>query len=303
MKELTHHIENNILRVAATTLGAELLSVQKLLSDGTPVDLLWIGDEKYWKGRAPILFPIVGRVKNGVYRYRGKTYSIDCPHGFLQSARFTREETSNASRMAFTVESNETTLSQYPFPFRFRVEYSLHKNTLRVGFDIANTGAEPMPFSLGYHPGFPVPMEPSEKFEDCSLRFENDETPLQLLLDGVWMSGKSAPFPLVGHRTIPLQHNLFANDAIILDSVQKKIVSLCNSHHEPYLTLDYSDFRSLALWQPPEREPPFLCLESWNGLPDETNVDVADILLKPGMILLAPGQCYTAALSLQFHYP
>ena len=299
--ETVNIINNNVLRVVATPLGAELLSVQKLLPDEQSVEYLWNGREQYWTGRAPTLFPIVGRVKNGVHHSHGKTYAIDCPHGFLQFAHHTREETGSASRMAFTVESNDATLGQYPFPFRFRVEYSLHESTLRVAFEVLNIGTETMPFSLGYHPGFFVPMEPSEKFEDCSIRFADDETPQQLLLDGVWMSGQSRSFPLESSRYLPLRRDLFVNDAIILDGVQNKTVSLCHSRGEPYLTLDYSDFRYLAVWQPPHGEPPFLCLETWNGLPDEAQVDITDLLLKPKMTLLPPGERYTAALSFLFH--
>jgi len=303
MTDIPCLIENDVLRVACSPLGAELVSVQKLLPNGKPMDVLWNGDETYWKGHAPILFPIVGRVKNGVYRYRDKVYAIHCPHGFLQSARFTREEIGDAHRMAFVFESNNTTLIQYPFPFRFRVEYSLHENMLRIAFNIHNTGTETMPFSLGFHPGFYVPIEPTERFEDCTLRFENEETPQQLLLDDVWMSGQSAPFALADRRMLPLRRDLFANDAVILDSVQKRIVSLCNLRNEPYLTLDYSGFRYLALWQPPRGESPFLCLETWNGLPDEAKIDSIDILFKPEMILLNSGEHYTANLSFLFHYP
>ena len=301
MTDFPHIIDNGILRAAISAVGAELMSVQKLFPNKKPVEYLWNGDKKHWSGRSPILFPVVGRVKNGSYRYRDKTYSIHCPHGFLQSVQFIPEDTNDAERAAFVFISNETTLEQYPFPFRFRVEYLLQENGLLVTFDVHNAGTETMPFSLGFHPGFFVPLDSSERFEDCSIRFQSDETPQQLLLDGVWMSGQSIPYPLEGKRNIPLRRELFTKDAIILDAVQKKSVSICNARSEPYLTLDYSNFRYLLLWQPPKGTPPFLCLEAWNGLPDKATVDVTDIMTKPEMILLAPGQCYAANLALAIH--
>ena len=293
-------IGNGVLCAAASSYGAALTSIQKKNPNGQTVELLWNGDEKHWKDRSPVLFPIVGRVKNGVYRYKDHIYSIESPHGFLQSTHFTKKETGEPHRMTFVLESNETTLGYYPFPFRFRTEYSLDGNTLRMAFDVHNTGTETMPFALGSHPGFFMPLDPSERFEDCSIRFEEDETPQHLLGDGVWMSDKSVPFPLKDRRVIPLQRSLFANDAVILDSVRKKTVSFCNSHGEPYVTMDYSEFRYLALWQPANDEPPFICLEAWNGLPDRSDVDVTDIMLKPEMSLLAPGQHYSASLSFLF---
>ena len=172
-------IENGVLRVVAAPLGAELISIQKITSTGKPVDILWNGNAKHWKGRAPILFPIVGCVKNGVYRHHGKIYNIEIPHGFLQSVRLIGDGKAGSRRMAFIFESNDTTLRQYPFPFRFGVEYSLHENTLRIVFDIVNTGTDTMLFSLGFHPGFYVPLDSSERFDDCSLRFEAEETPLR----------------------------------------------------------------------------------------------------------------------------
>jgi len=297
----TTAIDNDILRVAASSLGAEMISVQKTSPEGNPVEYLWNGDAKHWNGRAPILFPIVGRVKNGVYRYRDKIYEIEIPHGFFQSARLVRDGNVNPHRMAFVLESNGETLRQYPFPFRFRVEYSLHENTLQVAFDIANTGTDTMSFSLGFHPGFYVPFESTGRFDDCSLRFEAGETPQRLLLNGVFMSGQSVPFPLEDRRVIPLSRNLFADDAVILDNVQKRIVSLCHPGNEPYLTVDYTDYRYLAIWQPPKDLPPFLCLETWNGLPDDTAVEIADLASRPGMISLSPGKHYKATVSLLFH--
>jgi len=296
----TFEITNDSLRVVAASPGAELISIQKISSGEKTVDYLWNGDVKHWNQRAPILFPIVGRVKNGVYRYHDKIYSIDCPHGFLQSAPMIDESANGTDRLAFVFESNDATLRQYPFPFRFHAGYSLHESMLKAVFAVINTGTETMPFSLGFHPGFYVPIGSDEGFEDCSIRFEEKETPRQLLLDGVWMAEQSTPFPLEAGRTLRLRHDFFANDAVILDSVQKRIVSLCHSGNKPYLTVDYSDFRYLALWQPPYGKPPFLCLEAWNGLPDETSVDIADITRKPGMMTLAPGERYTATVSFFF---
>ena len=42
------------------TLGAQLVSYQDVVN----TEYLWQGDPAYWKGQAPILFPIVGALRN-----------------------------------------------------------------------------------------------------------------------------------------------------------------------------------------------------------------------------------------------
>ena len=60
-------IKNKLLSVTVNTLGAELQSINY---EGK--ELLWQGDQSIWGDRSPLLFPIVGRLKNDELKYAVK---------------------------------------------------------------------------------------------------------------------------------------------------------------------------------------------------------------------------------------
>ena len=192
-------------------------------------------------------------------------------------------------RIVFQTESTPETMRQYPFAFRFSVEYALVDAALLILFQIGNTGDRPMPFSLGTHPGFRVPLSDGKRFEDYSLRFEREEYPYQVELDGVYLAEKTSMFALSSNRIIPLRHRLFDQEAIILGGIQKKSVSLIDPNGTVRWSLGFADFDYLTLWQPPQTNAPFICLECWNGLPDPACAGTNALGRKPGMRTLAPG--------------
>ncbi|MDR1959641.1 MAG: aldose 1-epimerase family protein [Planctomycetaceae bacterium] len=283
-RETVSQLANESLRVVVSSQGAEMLSLSDVRSG---VGFLWQGDARYWNARSPILFPIVGRVQQGAYLHRGRRYAIHSPHGFTQYSAF-RLEYSEPDRLRFLLESSEETLKQYPFPFRLRVEYILRDQSLQLRFRIENTGAEEMPFSLGIHPGFRVPIENEERFEDYSLQFADAEDPRQILLDGVFLSGKQRPFPLKNQTTLPLERRVFDNDGVILSGIRRKTVSLLDPGGRKRWSLSFEDFDCLALWQPKNTDAPFVSLEPWNGLPDLSGHDSGEITCKPGIRTLSP---------------
>ena len=69
-------------RVEISPLGAELQSVS-----AGGVQKLWSGDKRVWSGRAPILFPFCGGLKNDGYFYNGARYDMP-KHGFARKAFF-----------------------------------------------------------------------------------------------------------------------------------------------------------------------------------------------------------------------
>ena len=73
-------IENEFLTVDVNENGAELWSIK---SKKTGIEYLWQGNAEYWKGRAPILFPICGRLFEGKYFYDGKEYAMPI-HGIAK---------------------------------------------------------------------------------------------------------------------------------------------------------------------------------------------------------------------------
>src|SRR3954451_24854574 len=150
---MIHSLQNNILSIAVTTKGAEL---QSIIHKDFGLENMWSGDPKFWGKKSPVLFPIVGGLKNNSYQYKGKSYQLN-RHGFARDMEFEITE-QDEEGITFTLNSNEETFAKYPFQFSFSVGYKLDNNRLNVTYAVRNIGNEEMLFSVGGHPAFKVPL-------------------------------------------------------------------------------------------------------------------------------------------------
>ena len=141
-------IKNDFLTIKIDSFGAELRSI--LDSDGT--ERLWQGDEKWWDGYAPHLFPICGCMYEGRYLYNGKSYDIR-NHGFAKRSLFTIE-TLEKDKVVYLLVSNDETKAVYPFDFEFRVTYTLNRNALAVTYTVDNKTDGDIYFSIGSHEAY-----------------------------------------------------------------------------------------------------------------------------------------------------
>ena len=145
-------LNNEKLCVRVSSLGAELRSVRG--ADGT--EYLWQGDERFWRGRATNIFPYVGRLTEDSYLWRGARYKMG-RHGFARGSEFTAEAATD-TRLILSLRAGEATRESYPFDFKFSLIYELSGDTLRQTYCVENRGEGDMPFGLGGHPGFNVPL-------------------------------------------------------------------------------------------------------------------------------------------------
>ncbi|MBQ7380665.1 MAG: aldose 1-epimerase family protein, partial [Clostridia bacterium] len=164
---MNYIIENSAIRVEISDLGAELMSI---VGKKTGFEYLWQGDAEYWSSRASVLFPICGRLTEGKYTYRGKTYEMVL-HGFARKQVFTVVE-QKADAITFELRPNEASREAYPFDFIFRVIYTLDGASVRTTLAVENPGKENLPFSVGGHPGFNIPFVEGESFEDYYMEFK-----------------------------------------------------------------------------------------------------------------------------------
>lgn len=282
---MLHTIHNDVMTVTIDELGAQLMSITA--ADGT--EYLWNGDPAYWTGRAPNLFPYVGRLTNDRYAYGGKEYEMT-RHGFAKRAAFAPADQGGENltlRITDTPESRES----YPFSFRFDVSYVLEGDTLVVVYAVENRGHETMYFGIGGHPGFRVPLEEGKGFEDYRLTFAQPSQPCRVLLsDNYMLSGHDAPYPLEDGTTLPLRHSLFDDDAIILKNFERTM-TLSAGEGTHGLTLSCPQMRYLGIWHQPKTDAPYVCLEPWASLPSRQDV-VEDLTQQNDLISLEPGQRY-----------
>ena len=248
-------IKNEHLTATVSTLGAELQS----LCDKDGKEYIWQGDPAVWSGRAPILFPICGGLKNNRYTLGGKEYELS-KHGFAKRSEFTLVRTDGKSAV-FSLRESEETLRSYPFRFEFLVSFTLVDEALCVGFKVNNLSDETMYFSCGAHEGFSLP----DGIDGARVIFEKPEQHKNYkvtegLLDTVYENLGN------GSDTLTLKRELFAVDAVVLPEIVSRSLTLVSADSSRKIKVEFPDFEHLLIWQVCGAD--YICIEPWSGLPD-----------------------------------
>ena len=278
-------IQSEALKVTVSSRGAELQSI--LGRDGT--EYLWQGDPRYWTSRAPNIFPYVARLTEGKYIYRGREYGFG-NHGLTRYADLSLTE-SSASAANFRFDSDAETLKQYPFPFRYEIRYEAQGPRLLIRTTVRNTGEDRMFFAVGGHPGFRVPLEEGLSFEDYCLEFDETAHPDRIFLaDSGAVTLQRERFALDQGRRIPLRHDLFDHDAIVLHHAART-VTICSDRGKRRLRVSYPDFRYVGFWHKPRTDASYVCVEPWTSLPSREGV-VEHLALQSDLLHLDPGESW-----------
>jgi galactose mutarotase-like enzyme len=254
-----YQITNGIISIAVHGKGAELSSLKKGDSE-----YLWNADPSVWSRSAPQLFPIVGTLVNNEYRCDGRMYHMT-RHGFARDKIFEVTKQTDKS-IRFTLRDTPETMTLYPFPFIFDIEYILTGSTLTYTWRVTNTGKKIMHFSVGGHPAFMCPLS-SGSFADCALKFSGripvkEITCGTLNADGLLQ--KRTDHYMLDDGILNITEDMFSHDALILENSGIHAVSLLDVDKKEYLRVDF-DTDIFGLWSPQDKKAPFLCIEPWYG--------------------------------------
>ena len=282
---MLYTIKNDYLTVTAAEKGAELQSI--IGKDGT--EYLWQGDPAYWADRALNIFPYVARLKDGKYYLDGQQYEMEI-HGLAPYCDFTLVSNSG-ERMVLELRDNEDTYRHYPRRFVFRVIYALRERRLEVTYEVENRDERTMYFGLGGHPGFNVPLSAGKKFEDYRLRFSGPCEPKRIIFGSdCLVTGERTAYPLQEGQMIPLTHDLFDEDAIVLCDVSNG-VTLASDGDPRSVTVTYPGMRYLGVWHWPKRDAPYVCIEPWCSLPASAD-GITVLEEQKDLIALPAGESY-----------
>lgn len=288
---MEYSIQNEQLRVTVSPRGAELQSIQ----DADGLEYLWQGDPAFWGGRAPNLFPYVGRLTEKSYFYQDQMYHMPI-HGFAPGADFRAAQTSPQA-VTLTLSASPETLAQYPFHFQYDVVYALEGRRLTVTYRVTNQDQARMYFGLGGHPGINVPLERGMGFEDYYLEFETPCDPMRVDFSAdCFVTGGETPFQLENRQILRLRHDLFDDDAVVLKQTARK-VTLRSAHGQRFVTMAFPDQPIFGIWHMPRREAPYVCLEPWSSLPSRKG-RIEQLEEQPDLLSLEPGSVYQTAWSL-----
>ena len=270
---------------AVDTKGGELVSFR----DEAGTEYIWGGDPAYWAGRNPILFPIVGSLKNGQVDIGGQTYEMN-RHGFARGSNFTLAE-QGEDFAVLELRDSPDTLARYPFPFLLRVRHQLLADGFATSFTVSNPGEAPLPFCIGAHTAFSCPLYPGEQFEDYRLVFDQVEDSDSLPLTSQGLLSPDPGIPLLrGTDTIPLSHEPFDRlDTLIFDGLRSTGVRLIHKDTGRGVRLEFEDFPMIAFWTMAGADAPYLCLEPWHGCA-ALEGESGKLEDKPHCVTLEPGE-------------
>lgn len=280
-------LKNEKMTVVIDELGAQLQSVKD--ADGT--EYLWQADDPaIWADRAPNLFPYIARLTQKQYTFEGKTYYMGS-HGFAKDTVFQAAQDAT-DHAVFRMTDSEETRAQYPFAFALAIEYTLCGNQLKINCRVENRDSKTMYFGIGGHPGFRVPLEEGVAFEDYYLEFDDAAETLRVgMSPDCYVTEQDTPFEMEGGVQLPLRHDLFDDDAIILTQMSKG-VTLKSDKAGKALRVVYPEMRYLGIWHRPFTEAAYVCIEPWSSLPSRKDL-IEDLSTQPSLLSLEPGACYT----------
>ena len=259
-------------------------------------ELLWQGNEAIWRGQAPVLFPLVGRLKNKSYVYEGKRYEMNI-HGFAGKMEFDPRGVSENS-VSFTIISNDETRGIYPFDFEFTVRYTLGEKRLLKEHIVKNTSGHDMYYEIGGHEGYMLPLSGKEKMGDYYLLFSGKDALYSFNKDENVMMLKEKRRVDLDNGRLYLKMDVFSEDALVLDDDAGKRVEL----HGPkgcLLNVSFPEFKYLGIWtryMPADTN--YICIEPWSSLPDFAHLG-GELTEKTGIRRLGAGQSETLGYTIE----
>ena len=126
----------------------------------------------------PILFPFPNRIRAGKFTWEGREFSLpvsdkfgNAIHGLCldrpwrviaQGADFV------TGQFQLSVDAPDR-LALWPTDFTIEVDYELLGNRLRANFRIINSSPRPLPWGLGTHPYFKLPLAVTSRVGACLI--------------------------------------------------------------------------------------------------------------------------------------
>ncbi|MCK9319998.1 MAG: aldose 1-epimerase family protein [Clostridia bacterium] len=263
-------LENEFLKIESKNKGAELTSIYSKKND---YEYLWQAGED-WAKHSPVLFPIVGDLKDNKINIEGKDYPMT-KHGFARDSEFEVYKVDNNS-ITYELKPNEYTKKLYPYDFIFRVTYELEKESLKIKFKVLNADKKPIYFSVGAHPAFNCNLKENEKFSDYCIEFERAENCGRYVKNHT-VSDIPEKF-FYNTKQLELNSKIFAKDALIFKELKSKQVLLKSKNHKRVVKMNF-DSPYFMVWTKKDK---FVCLEpAWGA--DDTPTSTGNIEEKEGI--------------------
>lgn len=273
------------LKATIHSKGAELIALHN-----SQREFIWDGNPDFWGKHSPILFPIVGTLKNNQYQYNGKNYTLS-RHGFARDKTFTVIEQSE-NKVIFSLQSDAETLQNYPFAFELQVIYTLEQDRLQIQYKVFNKSDATLYFAIGAHPAFAL----TEAFENYSIAMEQNDVMQYHLLENDLLSNETKRITLENQQ-FQLNYSLFENDALVFKNLKSQALTILENQ-KPLLAVRFEGFPNLGIWT--KKDAPFVCIEPWFGYADTADSN-GDLMTKEGIQQLEVSGIFEAEFSVTIY--
>lgn len=271
-----------MIEIKTVNKGAELVSVKI-----NGIEKMHNG-ESFWNRHSPVLFPIVGKLKDGKTIIEGNEYEMG-QHGFARDMEFEK-----ISENSYLLKSNEETHKKYPYDFELYISYEVVKNKITTKYKVVNKDERTMYFGLGGHPAFACEYS-SGKYR---LEFEDIEDRLEIyqLEEGLVKTNPEKLSKYFRENRIFLDAKTFENDALIIKNINSDKIYL-KTETKTILAFEFKGFPYLGIWSKPEA--PFVCIEPWFNTADTVNGS-GNFENKENILKLEPNQEFNSEYSVEF---
>lgn len=253
-------IENEQISASFSSKGGELQSLKHKVQD---LEYMWSGNPEYWGKFSPILFPVVGGLKDNTYHYKDHSYSLP-RHGFARDHEFEIDRISD-TEVLFSLQHSEETLKVYPFEFSLGLRYQLSGTTIKCTYEVSNPGTDPLLFSVGGHPAFALPLNKALTYHDYHLQFNKDEELVVNKISHDLIDDEIEVIPLKDGK-LALKHELFYQDALVFKHLKSNVIAIRSEKDTNGLDFKFSNFPFFGIWA--AKDADFICLEPWCGIAD-----------------------------------
>ena len=277
-------LDNGIISVEISEYGAELKSALK-----GGFEYMWCADKKYWARTSPVLFPIVGSLKNKEYKLNGNTYAL-AQHGFARDNEFALLNFTDVSA-EYEFCENEETLKKYPFAFSLKIKYTIDENKIKIRWEVTNKNDNDMSFQIGAHPAFNL------KDDENYFKFDTDADITYNLIDENGLYDEKRKGTLKNNGYVKITNSMFDNDALIIENNQAREVSICGSDKNPYIKVKFNA-ELFGLWSPAKKNAPFVCIEPWYGRCDRNDFD-GEFHMRDYMNTIKPYESFVAEYEIE----
>ena len=290
------------------SLGFNCFSWRPVLQDGAR-EMLWAhpdfasGNESPSGSGVPLLFPFPGRIGKARFTFGGREYSLEpgdrfgnAIHGFVYNRQWRAVEQSvNRVSGEFQASSDDrAVLARWPSDFRIRVSYTIEGLKLTTQIECENTGMGPLPYGLGTHAYFRLPLadgadpEMTEVTVPAKKVWEaRDQLPTGRLLPADGPFDLASGQPLAGRSFDTYLTHLQASKSGVVET----ILADPTSGRRLVQTFTH-DFTQCVAYTPVHREA--ICLEPYTCVPDPFRLTAEGHAT--GLKILQPGERFVTTI-------